>query len=155
VIAALEAGGLTPAIGGSGLLVALELVDVARDWDVTVDAYAHEVVGAMDQAGLVYRDDTVRDDLYATDVRFVVSVAGHEVDVLVGFALRSPAGKVERLQTRVSGHWLGLPLVWAWAYRLLNRPAKAEVLEQWLVRVRTGWPEQARSSSDPGIWDRD
>ena len=34
-----------------------------RTGDVTVDADAHEVALAMYQTGLVYRDDTVRDDL--------------------------------------------------------------------------------------------
>ncbi|MBN6038339.1 hypothetical protein [Amycolatopsis sp. 195334CR] len=140
VVTALEAGGFTAAVGGSGLLVALELSDVANDWDVTVDADAHEVGAALERAGLTYRDDTAGGG-YATDVRFVVSEAGHEVDVLVGFALRGPDG-VERLPTRVSGHWRGLPLadprVWARAYRLLDRPAKAEILDRWLAENAAG-----------------
>ncbi|WP_153034101.1 hypothetical protein [Amycolatopsis sp. YIM 10] len=140
VVTALEAGGLTAAVGGSGLLVALGLADVAGDWDVTVDADAREVAAALERAGLTYRDDTIGGENYSTDVRFVVSEAGHEVDVLVGFALRGPSGEVERLPTRVSGHWQGLPLadpeVWARAYRLLDRPAKAEILERWLASRR-------------------
>lgn len=135
VVAALHARSLTPAIGGSGLLVALGLAEVANDWDVTVDAPQAAVAEALHAAGIAYRDGTGEGGVYATERRWVINGGDHEVDLLLGFALRGPAG-VEQLPTRVSGRWRGLPIgdpaVWARAYLLLERPAKAEVLYSWL-----------------------
>ncbi|WP_199430959.1 hypothetical protein [Qaidamihabitans albus] len=140
VVAALREQGLTPAIGGSGLLVALGLADVAHDWDVTVDsggtAGAAAVTAALDGAGIRYREDSERGGIYATGRRYVLDGGDHTLDLLLDFAMYGPDG-AERLPTRVSGHWRGLPLadpaVWARAYRLLDRPAKADALERWLT----------------------
>jgi hypothetical protein len=136
VIDVLERNGLTPALGGSGLLVGLGLADHANDWDVTVDAPNDAVAAALDEAGVGYRDATVRDDAYATGIRYVIDGGDHDIDLLVNFALRGPSG-VEALPTRVTGRWQGLPLgdpaVWLRAYRLLGRPSRADVLERWLA----------------------
>jgi hypothetical protein len=138
---ALTVHGLNPALGGSGLLVALGLADVARDWDVTVDGGNTAVIAALDDSGLKYRDGTVRDGIYATGRRYVVDGGGHDVDLLVNFALHAPTG-AETLLTRVTGRWRGIPLadpaVWARAYRLLGRGAKAEALERWLSCTEGG-----------------
>lgn len=137
VIDALRADGLVAAVGGSGLLVALGLADVAHDWDVTVDAAPASVAAALGRGGLACRDRTERGGIYASAARYVVDGGDHQVDLLVNFALRGPDG-VERLPTLVSGGWRGLPLadpaVWARAYRLLGRTPKAVALEQWLAR---------------------
>jgi len=139
VLHALQTRHLTPAVGGSGLLVALGLAEIAHDWDVTVDAADSAVITALNDAGMKYRDGTSRDGIYATRKRYVVDGGNHDVDLLVYFALRGPNGVV-RLPNRVTGWWHGLPLadpgVWAQAYRLLNRPAKAEALEHWLAANR-------------------
>ncbi|PXY33459.1 hypothetical protein BAY59_10245 [Prauserella coralliicola] len=123
VVTALRAAGLNPAVGGSGLLVALGLAEVANDWDVTVDADAETVREALDAASLTYRE--------LDQGRYVID----GVDVMVNFALTGPAG-VEALPTRVTGEWQGLPIgdpeVWARAYRLLGREAKADLLERYL-----------------------
>jgi hypothetical protein len=127
---------VAPALGGSGLLVALGLTETARDWDLTVDAPEHVVRAALRDTGLSFRDGTARGGRYATECRFVIDGGDHSVDLLVGFALYGPSG-IETLPTRISGHWNGLPLadpaVWARAYRLLDRPAKARALERWLA----------------------
>ncbi|MFF5993063.1 hypothetical protein [Prauserella flavalba] len=123
VVTALREAGLAPAVGGSGLLVALGLAEVANDWDVTVDADAETVTTALDAAGLSYRP--------LDQGRYAIG----EVDLMVDFALPGPAG-VEALPTRVTGEWQGLPIgdpeVWARAYRLLGRDAKADLLERYL-----------------------
>ncbi|WP_146147483.1 hypothetical protein [Prauserella shujinwangii] len=135
LVATFEKQGLAPAVGGSGLLVALGLADTARDWDVTVDAEVPPVVAALEHTGLPYRDGTDH-DFYATERRYVVDGGDHDLDLLVNFAIRTPGG-TERLPARVTGRWRGVPLadpaVWARAYRLMNRPAKAETLERWLA----------------------
>jgi hypothetical protein len=129
LVAVLQIASWRPAIGGSGLLVALGLAGKARDWDVTVDAPAEAVVATLDRAGLSYRDETRTDGIYASDRCLVLD---GPIDLLVNFALRGPDG-VERLPTRVTGCWSGLPLadpaVWARAYRMLGRDAKAALLE--------------------------
>jgi hypothetical protein len=136
VIGALRADGLVAAVGGSGLLVALGLAEVARDWDVTVDASPASVEAALGRSGFAYRDGTERGGIYASAARYVVDGADHQVDLLVDFALLGPDG-VERLPTLVTGGWHGLPLadpaVWARAYRLLGRTPKAVALERWLA----------------------
>lgn len=130
LVAVLQIASWRPAIGGSALLVALGLSDRARDWDVTVDAPADAVVGMLDRAGIAYRDVTRTDGIYASDRCLTLD---GPINLLVNFALRGPDG-VERLPTRVTGCWSGLPLadpeVWARAYRLLGRDDKAELLEQ-------------------------
>ena len=130
LVAVLQLASWRPAIGGSALLVALGLAEGARDWDVTVDAPEEAVVAALDRAGLAYRDETRTDGIYASDRRLVLD---GPIDLMINFALRGPDG-VERLPTRVSGCWRGLPLadpaVWARAYRLLGRDAKAALLEE-------------------------
>ncbi len=130
LVAVLQVASWRPAIGGSGLLVALGLADTAKDWDVTVDAPVEAVIATLDRAGLSYRDETLTDGIYASDRRLIFD---GPIDLLVNFAMRGPDG-VERLPTRVAGCWCGLPLgdpaIWARAYRLLGRDAKAELLEQ-------------------------
>ncbi|RBM21665.1 hypothetical protein DI005_09045 [Prauserella sp. PE36] len=78
---------------------------------------------ALDAASLTYRE--------LDQGRYVID----GVDVMVNFALTGPAG-VEALPTRVTGEWQGLPIgdpeVWARAYRLLGREAKADLLERYL-----------------------
>ncbi|WP_132821925.1 hypothetical protein [Streptomyces hainanensis] len=126
---------MEPALGGSGLLVALGLAETAHDWDLTVDSPEDTVRGALDEDGFAFSDATGGGRLYATRGRFVIDGGDHSVDLLVGFALRS-VDEVVSLPARVTGSWRGLPLadpvVWERAYVLLGRPAKAAALRQWL-----------------------
>lgn len=138
VLSALSARGVEAAIGGSGLLAALGLVDRVRDWDVTTDASEDLVRAALDDTGLPYLSAAVRDGIYATRERYVVTAADHEVDVIVGFAVHGSTTEdaVVPFPTTITGHWRGLPLadpaVWAVAYRLIGRADRAAVLERWL-----------------------
>lgn len=138
LLSVLRGQGWQPAVGGSGLLVALGLGTVAHDWDVTVDAPAEAVIVALDRAGLTYRDGTRTDGVYGTDRCLKVH---DQLDLMVNFALRGPDG-LEPLPTRVSGTWRGLPLadpvVWARAYQLLGRAEKADRLQRWLASRRLG-----------------
>ena len=117
-----------------GLLAAHGLVDEVRDGDLTTDAPSPLVRAVLD--GWPWRDAAVRDGIYATRDRFVVDAADHEIDVLVGFAVHDGAHRVD-FPVRVTGEGNGLPLadpaVWARAYRLIGRPGRAAVLEDWLA----------------------
>jgi hypothetical protein len=129
LVRAFERAGVMVALGGSGLLVALDLADTAHDWDLTTDAsietlaplvgdYATERAGASgihSDRKLVFRD--------------------LRIEVISEFAMRS-GDSVVRLPTFVTGRWLEVPIgspeVWAVAYSLLGRGAKANLLFGWL-----------------------
>lgn len=132
VIAALEDAKIVAAVGGSGLLAAYGLVDHVRDWDVTSDGEPEAVQNALTRAGISFIRDTSSDDGFATKAWIHVDGGNHEVDLLLGFAVRAD-GEVVHLPTRVSRQWLGLPIadpvVWARAYCLLGRPDRASLLD--------------------------
>lgn len=136
VVAALEQRRLVVAVGGSGLLAALGLVERVGDWDLTTDAPTPLVSESLSGTGLPFRTATVRDGAFGTRERFVVEGGDHEIDVLVGFAL-SDGDRLVPLPTRVTRRWQGLPIgdpeVWLRAYRLLGRDEKARRLERWLA----------------------
>ncbi len=134
VLDALQARGAVAAVGGSGLLAALGLIGRVRDWDVTTDAPTQTVQAALSATGLPVVVASAGQGGYATRARFAVRGVGHDVDVLVGFALRDH-GHVVPLPTRVTRIWRGLPIadpeVWLQAYRLLGRQDRAALLQRW------------------------
>lgn len=136
VLAALDGMGITAAVGGSGLLAALGLTDRVRDWDVTTDADSRAVEAALAGAAIRYAARPSGDGAFATRARLHVDGGDHEIDIIIGFAVRA-GGRVHELPTRVTGRWLGLPLadpaVWARAYRLIGRDGPADLLHAWLA----------------------
>lgn len=136
VVTALQAHGAEAAVGGSGLLAALGLVDSVRDWDVTTDAATGTVELALAAVpGAPVTAASAGEDDFATRARFLVHGEDHAVDVLVGFALLEHEHFVP-LPTRVTRTWRGLPIgdpaVWLRAYRLLGRHERADLLQRWL-----------------------
>ncbi len=131
--AALAEAGVPSVVGGSGLLAALELVDEARDWDLVLPAgsveTAEQVLAAL---GLEATRAADAHPLYATEAMFAVDAGDHTIDVLVGFALRTPGGVVA-IPARAGGTWRGLVMAraddWVVAYRAMGRDARAELLE--------------------------
>ena len=131
--AALAEAGAPSVVGGSGLLAALELVDEARDWDLVLPAGSVEAAErGLAALGLEATRTADEHPLYATEVMLTVDAGDHAIDVLVGFALRTPDGVVG-IPARVGGTWRGLvmarPEDWAVAYRAMGRDARAELLE--------------------------
>jgi hypothetical protein len=126
--------GIVGAIGGSGLLAALGLAQVVRDWDITTDGAPSSVERALVEVGYSYRRGAVGVGTFASAALYVVDAETHEVDVIVGFAVRVEGRKIE-LPTRVSGTWRSLPLadpnVWEQAYRAMGETAKADLLDSW------------------------
>jgi hypothetical protein len=135
VLRKLEEGNLGAAIGGSGLLAALGLTDVVHDWDITTDGPISAVEDALKSTGAPYRQTPSGIGIYASDGLYVVDGGDHDIDVIVGFAVRVGNRKIE-LPTRISETWQGLPLadptVWEQAYRLIGEHSKADLLSQWL-----------------------
>jgi hypothetical protein len=129
----LEDCGITVALGGSGLLAALGLIDTVRDWDLTTDA-------DLDRVQAVLADPSARhhgSDALHADQKLVL--AGGSIELILGFAFHTGRGVV-RIPTVVAARWQGLPLGspegWAVAYDLLGRHEKSESL--WRLLERRG-----------------
>ena len=139
VVTALESRSIVVALGGSGLLAALGLLDEVRDWDLTTDESPQMVEAALNSAGLRSCRIVAGDLNYTTQARFCVPGDGYDVDLIVGFGLRHK-GEIVHLPTRVTGQWRGLPLgdpvTWELTYRILGRTARAEALRRWLDEHR-------------------
>jgi hypothetical protein len=134
-LAALHEHRLVAALGGSGLLAALGLTQRVHDWDLSSDAEPRAVEDALCASGIQYTALSTGDGVFATRSRYRVDGGDHDVELLVGFAVRAGASTVA-LPTRVTGTWRGLPLadpaVWARAYELMGRPESAALLRTWL-----------------------
>jgi len=135
VVDAIQAQGAVAAVGSSGLPAALGPVGRVRDWDVTTDAETETVEAALRATGPPVAPAPAGEGSYATRARFVVPCADHDVDVLVGFALRDNRGGVVPLPARVTRTWSGLPIadpdVWLRAHRLLQRHDRVDLLQHW------------------------
>lgn len=137
---ALAADGVVSVVGGSGLLVSLGLAELARDWDLVVDADPAVVRQTLDRLALRYVEKPAT-GMFRTSALLRVDGGDHEVDVIVGFALEA-AGGVVRVPARAGESWRGLvmadPRDWAVAYRLMGRADKAASLESWLAQRASG-----------------
>jgi hypothetical protein len=133
----MERAGMVVALGGSGLLAALELTDSVGDWDLTTDAPLDRITAALAGEPFTHKGP---DALHADHK---LMLAGGSIDLIVGFAFHTPRGVV-RIPTRASGRWNGIPIGspegWAVAYHLLDRPRKSEAL----------WGFLGRRGADPG-----
>lgn len=133
VVEQLQRHGVVVALGGSGLLQSLGLAEGVRDWDLTSDAHWERVEQAL--AGLAWRQAPCGDGPFASRYRIAMMAGDKEVDLMGAFAIRTEAGVVA-LPTVVCSEWQGVPVgspeVWAVAYRLMGRHAKADLLSGWL-----------------------
>jgi len=119
----LSAARVQYALGASGLLYAHGLADHVGDWDVTVEGSRAAIEPLF--ADLLPR--FVGSSGVHADSKLVLHDG--RVELILDFAFVSEGG-VARMPTLVAGDWRGIPLgaleVWAVAYSLLGRTAKAE-----------------------------
>ena len=138
ILRCFENHGLVGALGGSGLLAARGLTQVVHDWDLTTDGAPSSFEAALVEVGYPYRCGSAGVGAFATTALYIVEAGTHEVDVIVGFAVRTEGRRIE-LPTRVTGTWLGLPLgdpsVWEQAYRAIGETAKSDLLASWQERT--------------------
>lgn len=138
VSARLARAGLTHALGGSGLLAALGLVDAVNDWDVTVEASPAELEGLFAGHAFAMHGNS------GCHADHKLSFEGQPIELIARFAFFAPEGIV-RIPTVVTGRWQGVPLGspvgWAAAYALMGelenvprRRERAERLFEWLER---------------------
>lgn len=127
------AHGISYALGGSGLLLSLNLLEEVNDWDVTTDCPLEQLVRSLQPLRVELK--TSGDYPFASDYRVQVITYGKPVEIIGGFKLHAENGIV-KLPTVPAQKWngihLGSPEVWAAAYALMKRPAKAEKLLQYL-----------------------
>jgi hypothetical protein len=125
IVARLERERITCALGGSGLLAALGLVQVVHDWDLTADEPLERLLPVA--RGLAH--ETAGSDHLHADAKLMFP--DHSVEIIARFAFHTARGVVH-IPTVVTGHWRGVPLAspeaWAVAYDLLDRPAKRDLL---------------------------
>lgn len=142
LVRALQSAGLSPTLGGSGLLQSAGLVETVNDWDLLVDADHRRVQAALTAAGFAFADG--RADAagqYGSAARLLISVDGDEIDLIVHFVIWSPPSGPGRRAIHIpslpAGSWNGLPLgsleAWLVAYRLMNRPLKPDRIHEHLA----------------------
>lgn len=91
------------AVGGSGLLASLGLIDTVNDWDLVTDAEPSEIQAILEELGLRYSRGT-HSGIFRTQALFTIEAGDHQVDVLVRFAFQGPSGIVE-IPARTSLQW--------------------------------------------------
>jgi hypothetical protein len=133
VVRRLNAAGIEVALGGSGLLHSLGLIQVVHDWDLTTDAAPERVLAAVE--GLTWEEVPYGSIPFASAYRLEIALTGCQVDMMVRFAITTAEG-VCALPTFPCGAWQGVPTgspeVWAVAYRLMQRHPKADLLSAYL-----------------------
>lgn len=96
----------------------------------------HAVRDALAAAGIPCTPQPSGDGPYATRAKLRVDGGDNDIDLIVGFAIRTQGG-IHHLPVRVTGHWRGLPLadpaVWAHAYHLIGRGEPAAAPDTWLA----------------------
>jgi len=136
LLAPLAAAGIPHALGGSGLLAALGLVDRVNDWDVTVEADEHAL------AALYSAHAFTRHGNSGGHADHKLTFAAERTELIVRFAFFVPGGIV-RIPTVVTDRWndvpIGSPAGWAAAYAIMaeqesdaRRAGRAERLFAWL-----------------------
>ena len=137
----LDAAGIAWAVGASGLLASLGLVDEVNDWDVQVEVDPTEVrVLYMDLPYAFHGHGGCHAD-------WKLAFATEKTELIPRFAFFVPDGVV-RVRMHVSDTWRGLPIAspesWACAYAIMGmldepslrerRAARSEMLFAWLEK---------------------
>jgi hypothetical protein len=138
--ARLDAEGIAWAVGGSGLLAALDLVREVNDWDIQVEADPEKLQWLF--AGVPHSFHGHG----GCHADWKLAFAAERTELIPRFAFYAPDGVVN-LPLRVSVHWRGLPVAspegWACAYWLMGeydaptararRAERAGLLFAWLA----------------------
>lgn len=131
IVKLLEANQITYALGGSGLLYYLKLIDSVNDWDITVECSKDTLTEAIQ--GYDWVEQKSGDYPFASQFR--LSVDFPRIDFIGRFALYSEE-EVISLPVSILEEWDGIKLssleVWYAAYFLMGRKEKASMLLTYL-----------------------
>ena len=129
----LEQAHIPYALGGSGLLYSLGLIDRVRDWDLTTEAALGDVLTALDQ--FTHTASPSGDYPFGSSYRIAFRHAWPEIDLIGNFSIHTASGLC-RLPAIPTRRWegvdVGSPEVWFVAYALMNRMEKARLLYHYL-----------------------
>ncbi|OWA37292.1 hypothetical protein B9G55_04305 [Saccharibacillus sp. O16] len=146
----LEQAGVDYVVGGSGTLFGLGLVESVRDWDLMTDASEAEIRQALH--GLALTAEQGVSELYGSKHKLKIEGLEPEVEVIIGFAIRSAQGLCQ-LPAYTGGVRRGLriasPEVWFAAYALMGRTEKAAQLEAYLQKHGADADVLASLSKEP------
>lgn len=125
--------GIPYALGGSGLLHALGLVEQVNDWDLLVECPKDKLLKVIQ--GYSCQEQKSGDGLFASEYR--IQVVPLSIDFIGYFALRSTKGIVRLpLEQEKWNTWHGIPLstpeTWYVAYKMMGREPKAELVYNYL-----------------------
>jgi hypothetical protein len=135
---ALADAGAPSVVGGSALLASLGLVDVVHDWDVLTDGEELAVAEALAGLGMQATREPGESlpavpGSFASRALYRISDGPTEIDLIVGFAIRTSGGTVA-IPAIPGRTWRGLTLArpeeWVLAYAAMGRPEKAALLLQ-------------------------
>jgi hypothetical protein len=127
----LEANEIIYALGGSGLLYSLGLIEAVNDWDITVECSRNELVQILNE--FEWMEQNSGDYPFASKYR--IQVPQFKIDFIGFFSLHSNSGIINlpvKQSTRWNGIKMGSPEVWYAAYKLMNRENKASLLYNYL-----------------------
>ena len=126
----LEQADIPYALGGSGLLYSLGMIDRVRDWDLTTEASFAEVMSVLGQ--FEHTASPSGDFPFASSYRIAFRHAQPEIDLFGNFSIQTESGLC-RLPAIPTFCWegvhVGSPEVWFVAYSLMKRLEKAQFLE--------------------------
>ena len=137
----LDAAGIAWAVGASGLLASLGLVDQVNDWDVQVEVDPDELRAMYGDLPHVFHGHG------GCHADWKLAFEAGKTELIPRFAFFVPGGVV-RVRMHASGTWRGLPMAspegWAVAYAIMGmldepalrerRAARSEMLFEWLEK---------------------
>lgn len=130
IIRRLEEHHIPYSLGGSGLMVALNLVDAVQDWDMTVDCSKDTLIQAIE--GIDWIEQRSGDRPFASGYR--ISIPSLSIDFIGNFALYS-GEQIVYLPVHTSGMWEGIRLSSPEIY-LMGRREKADLLLKYMQTNR-------------------
>lgn len=133
VTTALDKANIEYALGGSGLLYSLGLVDLVRDWDLSTEAPLPIVMAAL---GHLHCQSAPSGDYpFASSYRLSIHAEEPHIDLFGSFSIHTEAGlcRLPAIPTFVwQGITVGSPEIWFVSYSLMSRTEKADKLLSYL-----------------------
>jgi hypothetical protein len=146
ITARLDAAGIEWAVGASGLLASLGLVDEVNDWDVQVETEPDAVRALFLDVPYVFHGHG------GCHADWKLAFASERTELIPRFAFFVPAGIVH-IRLSVSRHWRGLPIAspegWACAYWLMGEYDEPALRERRAARAELLFAHLERAGADP------
>ncbi|MEK4436140.1 MULTISPECIES: hypothetical protein [Paenibacillus] len=131
LIKRLEENNIPYALGGSGLLHYLGLIDFVNDWDIVVECPKHLLFSIINEYDFTEQESG--DYPFASQYR--ISIESLKIDFIGYFALYSD-DTIINLPVHSMGKWdiinVSSPELWYVAYYLMNRKSKANIILKYL-----------------------